>query len=101
LGLVAAGLCSATFLLRIKNHIPESMTAVPAMQPITIPATSPPLKFTRPLVAATGVDVELEVAAVCEPDDEDVVADAVDPVEAELAVKAIERSDGISQLSTL
>lgn len=56
------------------------MIAVPAMQPITMPATSPPPKFT-PSLAATDVDVELEVAAVCGPDDEDDVSDVAVLVE--------------------
>lgn len=50
------------------------------MQPITMPATSPPLKFTPPL-AATDVDVELEVAEVCEPDNEVAVSDVAVLVE--------------------
>lgn len=67
------------------------------MQPITMPATSPPLKFI-PLLAATDV---LEAAEVCEPDDEVAVSEVAVLVKVELAVKAIERSAGMSQLSTL
>lgn len=67
------------------------------MQPTTMPATSPPLKFTPPL-AATDV---FEAAEVCEPDDEVADSEVAVRVEVELAVKAIERSTGMSQLSTL
>lgn len=70
---------------------------MPAIQPITMPATSPPLKFTPPLAAA---DV-LGAAEFWEPDDEVAVPDVAVLVEVELAVKAIESSAGMSQLSTL
>lgn len=67
------------------------------MQPTTMPATSPPLKFTAPF-AATDV---LEAAEVCEPDDEVADSEVAVGVEVELAVRAIDSSAGMSQLSTL
>lgn len=62
-----------------------------------MPATSPPLRFTPPF-AATDV---LEAAEVCEPDDEVAVSEVAVRVEVELAVRAIDSSAGMSQLSTL